>query len=97
MLHPTPADRLCDASGRPYFLWDCDVDLDRLRALLAEGPEEARAYWMGKVMRQAKPDDVLSLMSTDEIRTAWPRVEKYLGRERPFWAWLLARMADLGK
>ena len=40
-------------------------------------------------MRQAKADDVLGLVSLDEIDLAWPAVERTLGRSRPFWAWLL--------
>ena len=57
-LFPTPRDRLVDRAGRPYFLWDTDMMLDEFeRRLRDEGPE-GRAYLIGKLMRQAKPDDV---------------------------------------
>jgi len=51
------------------------------------------AYWLGTTMRQAKPDDALMLASPERMRALWPRVERYLGKERAFWAWLLAATA----
>jgi hypothetical protein len=40
-------------------------------------------------MRQAKPDDVFQFVTLARIRELWPRLDKYLGRSRPFWTWLL--------
>lgn len=90
MLAPTPADRLVDAQGRPYFLWDCEMTLDELRARLADPDPEVRAYLIGKLMRQAKPDDVFTFVSAREIRALWSRLERHLGKTRPFWTWLFA-------
>jgi hypothetical protein len=36
LLATTPPDRLVDAKGRPYFLWDEDLTLDMFRARLAD-------------------------------------------------------------
>jgi hypothetical protein len=41
-------------------------------------------------MRQAKPDDVFLFVGPREIQELWPRLERYLGRSRPFWSWLFA-------
>ena len=49
---------------------------------------EVRAYLLGKLMRQAKPDDVFSFASPRTIRELWPRLERYLGKSREFWTWL---------
>jgi hypothetical protein len=87
-LAPTPLDRLVDQKGRPYFLWDVEMTLDRFLALLRDPDSDVRAYALGKLMRQAKPDDVLALVTLDEVDAAWPTVERYLGKSRPFWAWL---------
>jgi hypothetical protein len=92
VLAPTPPEKLVDAEGRPYFLWDCDVSLDELRVFLASTDAEERAYWTAKVMRQAKPDDALVLIPLDAMRTQWPRIERFLGRSKPFWAWILERL-----
>jgi hypothetical protein len=89
MLCPTPAATLCDAQGRPYFLWDCDVTLDSLREHLAAPDDDRRAYWLAKLMRQAKPDDAIVIAGLDEMRRLWPRIERSLGKQSAFWTWYL--------
>ncbi len=86
---PTPKDRLVDAQGRPYFLWDCDMTLVEFERRLRAENDEARAYLIGKLMRQAKPDDVFTFVTVDEIVAAWSALRRYLGRTEPFWRWLL--------
>jgi hypothetical protein len=89
VLNPTPPDRLVDGHGRPYFLWDVETTLDEFRAMLAGGDREVRAYLIAKLMRQAKPDDVFQFVTLEDIRRAWPLVERHLGRSRAFWTWIL--------
>jgi hypothetical protein len=89
MLSPTPPERLVDSQGRPYFLWDSDMSLADLRERLRDPDPAVRAYLVAKVMRQAKPDDALTLVSLGEIGELWPLLEKGLGRSREFWRWLL--------
>ncbi|MCA8975127.1 MAG: hypothetical protein KDC98_10415 [Planctomycetes bacterium] len=67
MLFPTPPDKLVDAAGRPYFLWDSDMTLADFRQRLREEDREGRAYFVGKLMRQARPDDVFSFVTVDQI------------------------------
>jgi hypothetical protein len=94
VLNPTAAEHLVDERGRPYFLWDVDMTLDRFRELLACDEPELRAYLVGKLMRQAKPDDVFSFVTLAEIREAFPAARRHLGRSLPFWEWLLDAWAD---
>ena len=89
MLVPTLPDRMVDARGRPYFLWDVDMTLDELTRQLAEADLPVRAYLTGKVMRQAKPDDALQFISAQQMADLWPHLEKHLGNKRDFWSWLL--------
>jgi len=89
MLAPTPPDRLVDPQGRPYFLWDVDMTLAEFKQRLADGDPPARAYLIGKMMRQAKPDDALQFVTAQEMADLFPALEKFLGRTRDFWAWLL--------
>ena len=84
---------MIDASGRPYFLWDDDMSLETFRANLRHPDLEVRAYFMGKLMRQAKPDDVFSFVTLREIEDQWDSIERYLGNSREFWRWLLERWA----
>ena len=89
MLAPTPRERLVDAQGRPYFLWDVDMTLEAFERLVRDSESLQRPYLIGKLMRQAKPDDALQFVSPQEIADLWPSVERYLGNKRDFWAWLL--------
>lgn len=50
---------------------------------------EVRAYYLGKLMRQAKPDDVFTFVTLAEITALFPLVTRYSGRSRDFWTWLL--------
>ena len=88
--NPTPRDRIVDAAGRPYFLWDVDMTLARFETLLVTSDRPTKAYLIGKMMRQAKPDDVFTFVREAQIRDLWPDLERYLGKTRPFWQWLLA-------
>jgi hypothetical protein len=88
---------MVDAQGRPYFLWDSDMTLERFRELLRDPDERVRAYYVGKLMRQAKPDDVFEFVTLADIGASWPNLERYLGRKRAFWAWLLGEWGVLSR
>lgn len=95
-LNRTPPEKMVDARGRPYFLWDVDMTLERFRELLRDPNRATRAYAIGKLMRQAKPDDVFTFVTTAEIREQWSLIEGYLGQTREFWRWLLATWQEQG-
>lgn len=97
MLNTTPREHLIDAEGRPYFLWDCDLTLEQFERGLEDPDPEVRAYLAGKLMRQAKPDDVFLFLTPGEIRDLWPRLLRYLGHTREFWTWLLATWRAQGR
>jgi hypothetical protein len=88
LLPPTSADLLKEDT-RPYFLWWTDVTTGRLRALLRSHDETERAYWMGALLREANTRDVWVFVAPSEIRAAWPRLVRHLGRSRSMWAYLL--------
>ncbi len=89
LLNPTPPERMVDAQGRPYFLWDCELTLADFRQRLRDPDADVRAYFLGKLMRQAKPDDVFDFVMRSDIEASWSRLAPYLGERRDFWAWLL--------
>ena len=68
-LCPTPPEKLADARGRPYFLWDEDLSLAEFRERLAS--PGAGDYWLATLLRQAKPDDVYGFVSLPEIAERW--------------------------
>jgi hypothetical protein len=96
MLAPTPPGLLVDAQGRPYFLWDADMTLVEFKERLKGSDPAIRAYLIGKMMRQAKPDDALQFVSAQEMADLWPDLEKHLGRSREFWRWLLGEWGHRG-
>ncbi len=96
MLAPTPRDLLTDAQGRPYFLWDMEWTLDEFERALTDHDSATYPYLIGKLMRQAKPDDALQFITPQQIADLWPSIERYLGKSRPFWTWLLEQWERLG-
>ena len=82
---PAPADRLVDAQGRPYFLWDADMTLDEFQRRLSDPDPEVRGYLAGKLMRQARVADVERFVSLTEARSLWPYLCRYLGSTREAW------------
>jgi hypothetical protein len=97
MLNPTPREKMLDRQNRPYFLWDCDLDVDQFQQRLKHPDPAVRAYFVGKLMRQAKPDDVFEFVSARAIRELWPDLERYLGEKRPFWSWLFETWESQGR
>ncbi len=91
LLNPTPPDRMVDQQGRPYFLWDVDVTMAQFLELLNSSDTAVRAYWIGKTMRQAKPDDVLTFVRARDMESLWPSLEPYLGDKLEFWKWFLGQ------
>jgi len=76
----TSRPQIYPGSWRPYFLWDEDLTLDAFRGRLADPDPEVRAYYLGKLMRQAKPDDVFTFASLREIRELlWHALPQPLG------------------
>ena len=69
------------------------MSLEAFRTKLRDPDPEVRAYFIGKVMRQAKPDDVFTFVTVREIESQWDLIERYLGTSREFWRWLLDRWA----
>ena len=87
-LPPTSPD-LLDPAAKPYFLWWCDATVGDLRRNLRLTDPDERAYWLGTLLREANTRDVWLFTTPDEIREAWPRLLRHLGRSRGLWAFLL--------
>ena len=73
----------------PYFLWDEDVTIAELRAIL-DGPDTPRKLQLvGKMLREARDTDVWVFVTPEEVRRLLPLVERRLGRRLPFWKFLI--------
>jgi hypothetical protein len=97
MLNPTPLERMVDGRGRLYFLPDdLDMTLGKFLKALADPNLEARAVLLASMLRNARPDDVFFLVSPQELREMWSRVEGCLGRQEERWCWLMDCLVELG-
>ncbi|QDU69789.1 hypothetical protein [Engelhardtia mirabilis] len=64
--------------------------------ILAGDDAEQRARMIGKLLREARPDDAFHFLTPNDIRAEWPRIERDLGRRREFWRWLLDEWERMG-
>lgn len=83
---------------RPYFLWSGNDRLTEteLRSRVRSADLRERALWIGRVMREAKSDDVWKYVTIEEVLRDWSEIRRHLGRSRPFWEFLLDGWRRLG-
>lgn len=82
---------LDDPRARPYFLWDePTTTVATFRAALAAASPDDKARLLGKLMREARDEDVWRFTTVDEVRDLFGKIDRHLGRRREFWRYLLA-------
>jgi hypothetical protein len=86
---------LDDPSAVPYFLWDEPMPLAELEARLRSASRSERLRLLGRILREARDTDVWRFTTPAEVAAAWPELQRYLGRRRAFWQFLL-RWAEPG-
>ena len=79
----------------PYFLWSQPMTIAELRRRLG-GSEEERDHLLGTILREAREPDVWMFTTPEEVAARWSRLERYLGRKREFWEFLLGEWRKLG-
>lgn len=80
----------------PYFLWDEPMTVGELRRKLVASSEPERVRLLGKVLREARDTDVWKFITPSELLAVWDKVERHLGRRRPFWRFLIREWQELG-
>ena len=72
--------------ARPYFLWSEEMNLGELKAILA-GDQGEYLQWVysGRILREARMQDVWVFFTPDWIAQNWGRLSPHLGRKRAFW------------
>ncbi|MFT6395708.1 MAG: hypothetical protein ACJAYU_000450 [Bradymonadia bacterium] len=89
ILNQTPSDKITDSTGQPYFVWDQRITLEEVEDGLRNPDPDVRVRFLGRLMRDARPDDVFLFVDADQIAFDWQKVAPFLGRKREFWTWLL--------
>ncbi len=80
---------LDDEDKVPYFLWDEDLTVREVRERLASGPESERIRLLGKILREARDDEVWRFTTPAEVLSRFDAVRPHRGRRRAFWEFLL--------
>lgn len=78
----------CD-DRRPYFLWDEDVSIGELRAILAGPASYERDRLLGKMLREARDVDVWRFVRPADVAQALDRLRPRVGRRYGFWRFLI--------
>jgi hypothetical protein len=78
-----------DPAVRPYFLWDEETTVGELRAALERAEPQEWARLVGKMMREARDTDVWHFVTPREVWERRQMLDRYLGRRRAFWHYLL--------
>ena len=86
---------LDDPSAVPYFLWDAPMTVAELRSRLENASRPERVRLLGKILREARDTDVWRFTTPAEVTGLWPELQRYLGRRRAFWQFLLGRWREL--
>ena len=87
---------LDDPEAVPYFLWDEPMTVAELRSRLEGASRSDRLRLLGRILREARDSDVWRFTTPAEVRASWPELQRYLGRRRAFWQFLLGRWRELG-
>ncbi len=90
-MHAPLSTDLDDPDAVPYFLWDDPLTVRELRERLRSASSPERMRLLGRILREARDTDVWRFTTPAEVARLWPQIEPHLGRERPFWEWLLAQ------
>jgi hypothetical protein len=90
MSAPLSTD-LADPHAVPYFLWDEPMTVEDLRGRLASASQREWARLVGKILREARDNDVWLFTTPREVSARWDDLRRHLGRRRGFWEYLLTR------
>jgi hypothetical protein len=85
---------LGDEDARPCFLWDEDLTVREVRAVLRDGPPDERLRLLAKILREARDDQVWLFTTPSEVTRLWPELAPRLGSRRPFWEFLFDAWKD---
>lgn len=88
-------DDLASDSAIPWFLWDEPMTMSELRGRL-ERSDADRIRLLGKILREARDEEVWLFTTPAEISRLWPDLERHLGRRRDFWRFLLNQWREQG-
>jgi hypothetical protein len=88
---------LSDPQAVPYFLWDEPMTVVELRDKLRTASRPERSRLLGKILREARDNEVWMFTTPAEVAELWNAVSRHLGRRRGFWEFLLRCWSHQGR
>lgn len=74
----------------PYFNWDSAVTNAAVRRALRDGTEDDKVFWIARIMREARYEDVWKYVSLRrDVLPRWTQIEPHLGRWQAKWRFLV--------
>ena len=81
----------------PYFNWDAPITNAEVRRALRAGNEDDKVFWIARIMREARYEDVWKYLSLRrDVLPRWSRVEPHLGRSKDKWRFLVTNWQARG-
>ena len=81
---------------RPYFLWDTQMTAGELRRRLRDADEDERLLWIGRILREARYQDVWRFLKVEDVASRWDKLRGRLGRMNAFWGFLIDNWREHG-
>ena len=85
-----------DPEAVPYFLWDSPMTVAELRERLKSGSDVERLRLLGKILREARDEEVWKFTTPEEVARDWRKLRVFLGRRRAFWEYLFGAWHEAG-
>lgn len=67
---PTPPDQRDTPQGHAYFLWDTNVSWHEFVARVRSTDQAEADYWLARALRDARPDDVVEVVTLADVAAA---------------------------
>ncbi|MBI4604081.1 MAG: hypothetical protein HY721_19160 [Planctomycetes bacterium] len=81
----------------PYFAWDRPLTVREIKERLRTSSGIERDRLVAWILREAAFRDVWQFLTPREVDVSLVRIERFLGRRRDFWRYIIREWHELGK
>jgi hypothetical protein len=81
----------------PYFCWDRKLTTNQIKEELNTNNPSHKIKLLAWIMREARFSDIWQFTSPLEVYSLFKNLYPLLGRQRPFWNYIINKWYELGK
>ncbi|MBN1900940.1 hypothetical protein JW926_06390 [Candidatus Sumerlaeota bacterium] len=81
----------------PSFCWDRNWTVSEIRRRLRDSKQWDRDLLMAWIMRESPISEVWDYLTPVEVADSFPRIQRFLGRRRDFWNYIIGAWREPGK